>query len=131
MRFSHIVAALAVLVSLPGLAQTDPSAVLKRAEAAMGADSLKTLRYAGSGSLWQFGQAYKAGVPRPKMNMPSYSRTINYERAAWSEDSVRNRAEPTGGGAAPLKGDQKVSQFLSGNYAWNQVGPAPAPAAVL
>ena len=131
MRFSHIAAALAAVVSLPAHAALEAAALLKRADAAMGASELKTLRYAGSGSLWQFGQGYKAGVAWPKMNMPGYTRLIDYEKAAWREDSVRSRAEPTGGGAAPLTGEQRVSQFLSGNFAWNQVGPAPAPAAVL
>jgi hypothetical protein len=129
MRFSHIAATLAVVVSLPAYAQSDATAVLKRAEAAMG--DPKTLTFSGSGSQWQFGQAYRAGVPWPKLNVSSYTRAVDYDKGAWREDFVRSRAEPNGGGAVPLTGEQKISQFLSGSYAWNAAGPAPAPAAVL
>jgi glyoxylase-like metal-dependent hydrolase (beta-lactamase superfamily II) len=103
----------------------DATAVLKRADAAMGAAGLKTLRYAGSGSAWQFGQAYKPG-PWPKLYLASYERLIDYERVAWREDLVRSRAEPTGGGAVPATGEQRLSMALGGAFAWNQVGPAPA-----
>jgi glyoxylase-like metal-dependent hydrolase (beta-lactamase superfamily II) len=103
----------------------DATAVLKRADAAMGASALKTLRYSGSGSAWQFGQAYKPG-PWPKLYLGSYTRLIDYDKAAWREDLVRSRAEPTGGGAVPLSGDQRLSMAVSGSHAWNQVGPAPA-----
>lgn len=106
----------------------EAAAVLRRADAAIGAAELKSLRYAGSGSAWQFGQGYKADVPWPKLNLPSYARLINYETASWREDIVRSRAEPTGGGAVPLAGEQKISQALGGTYAWNQTGPAPTAA---
>jgi glyoxylase-like metal-dependent hydrolase (beta-lactamase superfamily II) len=108
----------------------DASAVLKRADAVMGASTLKTLRYAGTGSAWQFGQGYQAGKPWPKLNLGSYARLIDYDKGAWREDVVRSRAEPTGGGAVPLAGDQKLSMAVSGAHAWNLVGPAPAAAPV-
>ena len=121
-----------LFTALPAHAETfEATAVLRRAEAAMGAASLKTLRYAGSGSAWQFGQGYKAGTPWPKLNIPSYVRVIDYDRAGWREDIVRSRAEPTGGGGIPLSGEQKLSQALSGSFAWNQVGPAPTAAPTL
>src|SRR5690242_18054962 len=129
MRFSHIAAALTVVVSLPVQAQSDAAAVLKRAEAAMG--DPKTLVFSGSGSQWQFGQAYKGNSTWPKLNLTGYTRHIDYDKAAWREDLVRSRAEPNGGGAIPLSGEQKLSQYLSGNFAWNLAGPAPAPARVL
>lgn len=122
---------LAVCSVLPAhAAGLEAAAVLKRAEAVMGAGGLKTLRYAGSGSAWQFGQAYKPG-PWPKLNVSSYVRFIDYEQGAWREDVVRSRAEPTGGGAVPLAGEQRLSMAVNGTHAWNQVGPAPAPARAL
>jgi glyoxylase-like metal-dependent hydrolase (beta-lactamase superfamily II) len=104
----------------------EAAAVLRRAESVMGAAHLKTLRYAGTGSAWQFGQAYKAGAPWPKLNIPSYARLIDYEKAAWREDVVRSRAEPNGGGGIPLSGEQRLSMSVSGTHAWNVVGPLPA-----
>ena len=116
-----------LLLAAPAAQATglDATAVLKRADATMGASALKTLRYSGSGSAWQFGQAYKPG-PWPKLYVGSYTRLVDYDKAAWREDLVRSRAEPTGGGALPLSGDQRLSMAVSGAHAWNQVGPAPA-----
>ncbi len=108
----------------------EAAAVLKRADAAMGASGLKTLRYAGNGSAASFGQAYRAGMAWPKLSLGSYARSIDYDKAAWSEDVVRGRAEPTGGGAVPLAGVQRLSMAVSGAHAWNQAGPAPAAAPV-
>ena len=123
--------ALAACAVLPvQAAGLEASAVLRRAESVMGAAGLKTLRYAGTGSAWQFGQAYKPG-PWPKLNLASYARLVDYDKAAWREDVVRSRAEPNGGGAVPLSGEQRLSMALSGAHAWNLAGPAPAPALVL
>ena len=125
--------ALVFLFTLPAHAESfDATAVLRRAEAAMGAADLKTLRYAGSGSAWQFGQGYKAGAPWPKLDLPGYTRLIDYEKGAWREDQVRKRAELTGGGAiAPAVGaEQRLSMLVSGAHAWNQAGPAPAASPV-
>lgn len=120
-------------VALLGLApvvvmasQYDAAAVLRRADAAMGASALKTLRYAGNGSAWQFGQGYKAGAPWPKLNLASYTRLIDYDNGAMREDVVRSRAEPTGGGAVPLSGEQRLTTAVAGGYAWNVTGPAVA-----
>jgi glyoxylase-like metal-dependent hydrolase (beta-lactamase superfamily II) len=108
----------------------DADAVLKRASAAMGADRINTIRYAGTGSAWQFGQAFSPGKVWPKLDLPSYSLTIDYQAGAFREDIVRKRAEPTGGGGIPPTWpnpvEQKLSQFVSGTHAWNQIGPAPA-----
>ena len=120
----------ALLVPCTAAQAQDASAVLKRAAAAVGADELKTIRYSGTGMAGQFGQAYIAGKAWPKLTLLSYSRTIDYASGAFREDIVRTRAEPTGGGAVPLTGEQKLSQFVSGSHAWNQVGPAPAPAVI-
>ncbi len=110
----------------------DPGAVLRQADQAMGGAQLKTLRYAASGTGATFGQAYQPGAAWPRINIPSYTRWVDYENAALREDSLRTRAEPTGGGALPPMGmgEQRVSAWLRGNQAWNMTGPAPAAAPV-
>ncbi len=125
-----IIAAAIALAPLAALAQNDAGAVLRKASTAMGAESVKTIRYAGAGSATSFGQPYRAGQAWPRLNLPSYSRLVDYENAAFREDIARSRAEPTGGGAVPLTGEQKLSQYLRGSHAWNQAGPAPAPSLV-
>ncbi|MEJ8835069.1 MBL fold metallo-hydrolase [Ramlibacter sp. AN1133] len=110
----------------------DPQAVLRQADAAMGGTQLKTLRFAANGTGGTFGQAFLPGQPWPRINVPTFARWIDYDNAAMREDSVRTRAEPTGGGALPLMGtgEQRVSAWVRGTQAWNMVGPAPQPAPV-
>lgn len=126
-------------VSLPALAllascahRPDAAGVLRQADQAMGGAQLKTLRYAGAGTGATFGQAYQPGAAWPRIQVTGYTRWLDYENAALREDSVRSRAEPTGGGAIPLMGlgEQRVSAWLRGNHAWNMTGPAPAAAPV-
>ena len=126
---SILVACAAAPLALPlAAAGAEATAVLKRASAAMGAADLRTIRYAGSGSAASFGQAYKPGMAWPKLNLSGYARVIDYDKAAFREEIARSRAEPTGGGAVPLSGEQRLSQSLSGAHAWNQAGPLPVPA---
>ncbi len=133
MQTKLIFSACALFIALPAQAAgQEATAVLRRAESAMGAAELKTLRYAGAGSAWQFGQAHKAGAHWPKLDVQSYARLVDYEKGAWREDVVRKRAEVKGGGAgSPALGTEtRLSMAVSGPYAWNQAGPAPAAAPV-
>ncbi len=133
-RRAVLCAATAGLV-LAGCASTpalDAPTVIARAEAASGGAGLKTLRFAGTGSGGTFGQAYVAGMAWPKINVTQFSRQMDYELAALAQVSAVNRAEPTGGGAVPLMGtgEQRVSAFLQGNWAWNMAGTTPSAAPV-
>jgi glyoxylase-like metal-dependent hydrolase (beta-lactamase superfamily II) len=101
-----------------GFAQDSAAAVLKRASAAMGAP--KTLRYAGEGTGYSFGQAYTPGGPWPKITVHNQTRTINYAAGSMRDEITLSRAEPQGGGGYPLSGQQRNDQYLSGTFAWNQ-----------
>ena len=130
--FRRAFVSLAAASLLAACAHRDPAAVLRQSDAAMGGTSLKTLRYAASGTGATFGQAYVPGNTWPRIQIPSYTRWIDYENAALREDSVRVRAEPNGGGALPPMGmgEQRVSGWVRGTHAWNMAGPAPAAAPV-
>lgn len=122
--------ALAAMAFIPGYSfAVDAAGVLTRASAAMGAGDLKSIRYAGDGIGFTFGQAFKPGMPWPKITIHSEVRTINYETASMRDDIVLSRAEPKGGGGYPIAAQQRNDQFVSGEYAWNQAasGPAPGP----
>jgi glyoxylase-like metal-dependent hydrolase (beta-lactamase superfamily II) len=110
----------------------DAQTVLQQADQATGASRVNTLRYAGTGTGATFGQAYVPGNTWPRINLPAYTRWVDYPNAALREDSVRTRAEPTGGGALPLMGtgEQRVSAWVRGTQAWNMTGPAAAAAPV-
>src|SRR5687767_15781748 len=87
----------------------DAEALLKRASNAMGAGSLKTLRYAAEGTGYTFGQAFASGGAWPKINVHSQVRTIDYDTGSMREQFTLSRAEPKGGGANPLPGQQKTA----------------------
>jgi len=125
--FSRLTLSIGTLLFLPeaALAQDSAAAVLKRASAAMGAPN--TIRYAGEGTGWTFGQAYMPGAPWPKIDIQSQARTINYATGSMREEIAFSRAEPRGGGGYPLSGQQRNDQYISGNFAWNQVAVASTP----
>jgi glyoxylase-like metal-dependent hydrolase (beta-lactamase superfamily II) len=125
---------IAAVVLLGACAAPSESAdpLLRQSLRSMGGESLRTLRYAASGTGTTFGQAWVPGTQWPRITVPSFTRVIDYDNAAMREDSIRVRAEPNGGGALPLMGtgEQRVSGLVRGDYAWNLVGPAPVPAPV-
>jgi glyoxylase-like metal-dependent hydrolase (beta-lactamase superfamily II) len=100
-------------------------AALERAAAALRVQDLKSVRYAGDGIGWTFGQAYRAGEAWPKVKLNSWSRTINYETGAMREEIVLTRAEALGGGGYPHTASQRTEQYLHGSYAWNQTAAGP------
>jgi glyoxylase-like metal-dependent hydrolase (beta-lactamase superfamily II) len=118
----------AVLGWLPSPTEAaDPA--LERAAAAMGAANLKTLRYSGDGTGYTFGQAYKPGLPWPRITIRSFTRTVNYDTGSMRDEILFSRAGPLGGGGYPHTGNQRNDQYVSGAFAWNvsPAGPAPGP----
>ncbi len=111
---------------------TDPQAVLRRAEAAMGGTQLRTLQFDGAGMGAVFGQAWRPGEAWPRVTYSAFTRAFDYETGSFREDFARSRAEPNGGGAFPLlgQGEQRANGLLRGTTAWNLAGPAPVPAPV-
>lgn len=110
----------------------DAQAVLRDADKTMGGANLKTLSYSASGTGASFGQAFQPGMAWPRINIPAFSRMLDYENGAMREEATRSRAEPTGGSGLPLTGEQRATALLRGDHAWNLTGPAPvaAPATV-
>jgi glyoxylase-like metal-dependent hydrolase (beta-lactamase superfamily II) len=126
-RLPAFLIALAAFAIPFAAAAQDATALLKRASAAMGADDLKTLRYAGKGMGASFGQAFVPGMAWPKLNYSSYERQLDYPNAFTSEVVMRRRAEPRGGGAVPLTGEARFGGVATASHAWNLAGPVPVP----
>lgn len=131
-KFAPVAALIAGLGACASNPPVDTQAALARADRAMGASAVKTIRFAGSGTGATFGQAFEPGMAWPKINYSTFSRMADYDRGAFREDAARTRAEPTGGGAVPLMGtgEQRTTGLLLGSTAWNMVGPAPQAAAL-
>lgn len=129
---SAIAIAAALGLSSCATAPPDAQAVLRAAEAATGANAVKSIRVAGAGTGATFGQAWQPGAPWPRLNYSSFVRVADYDSAALREEFARSRAEPNGGGAIPLMGlgEQRAVGVLQGEHAWNQVGPAPVASPV-
>src|SRR6186997_640659 len=113
-----------LLFLAPAIAMAaDPA--LERAATAMGAAGLKSIRYSGDGVGYTFGQAYKPGLPWPKITVRSFVRAVNYETGSMRDEILFARGEALGGGGYPHVAAQRNEQYVSGGLAWNQVANAP------
>jgi glyoxylase-like metal-dependent hydrolase (beta-lactamase superfamily II) len=110
----------------------DGRAALEGVARALGADTLKSVEYSGSGVQFQAGQSFMPGQPWPRFNIKSLTRSLNYGTASLRDEIVRTQAEhpPRGGGQQPVRGEQRQSFHLSGDHAWNVMGPAAIPAPI-
>src|SRR5437762_9792119 len=80
-----------VVVAIPGCAQRS---VINEAEIAMGATNLNSIQYAGSGSVFGFGQAFVPGERWPRFIERTYKVEINYQTPAMRLEAVRAQGEP-------------------------------------
>ena len=118
-------------------AQTAQS-VLQTAAKAMGTDTVKCLTYSSPGGPGNYvgivGQGFSPADDWPKVELASFSRTINYDAKTMREEQVRRQGSypARGGGGLPIQGDQRQVNLVSGNYAWSvqgtNVNPQPAAA---
>ena len=123
-------------------AAQDANAALQAASKAMGADILKTIQISGAGTNAAMGQSFDpvsgdlATEDWPKFEVPSYTKTIDYDTRSSREEFTerQGRFGPRGGGGTPLQGDRQSVRIVNGDFAWNMQGttanPAPAAAEV-
>ena len=129
-RVLALITALLLLFPVPGSAQ-DSRVALEAASKALGADGLKTLQYSASGVNFAIGQSQVPGAAWPRFNIPTFTRSINYETASLRDEQLRSRAEmPPRGGGVPSVGEVRQVQVVSGDLAWNVTGETAAPAPV-
>jgi glyoxylase-like metal-dependent hydrolase (beta-lactamase superfamily II) len=122
-----LVTALLLVCPIPGAAR-EGRATLEAASKTLGADGLKTIQYSASGVSFPVGQSAVPGAAWPRFNIPSLTRSINYETASMREEQVRSRAEmPPRGGGTPAVGEARQVQVVSGDLAWNVTGETAAP----
>jgi glyoxylase-like metal-dependent hydrolase (beta-lactamase superfamily II) len=111
--------ALLTLLSFAAAAQ-DAKTVIANASKAMGADSLKTVQYSGSGTESSFAQAYDTTSGWPNFEVKTYTRTINFESPAWRIERVNGEqpANRRGGGNA---GAANQVVIVNANTPWPQL----------
>jgi glyoxylase-like metal-dependent hydrolase (beta-lactamase superfamily II) len=104
---------------------------LQTAASTLGASTINTLQFTGSGRNFSVGQNYAPNEPWPAVTVKNYVAQANFNTGAMRVDMLREQTNPTmpRGGGAPIFGEQRQIALVSGNYAWNVPPPAAnAPA---
>lgn len=124
---------LAALMAVSAPAQ-DARSVLQAAAQAMGVEGMRSIQYTGTGWQGMVGQNFSPDLDWPRVDLTSYTRTIDFDTMSSREEYVRAQGNnpPRGGGAGfPFLTPQKVANFVSGTYAWTlnaQGQPVAQPA---
>jgi glyoxylase-like metal-dependent hydrolase (beta-lactamase superfamily II) len=125
---------LSIIIALTatGTAQ-DTKAVLQAVAKNIGADTLRCLTYSGSGYVGAVGQNYTPRDDWPRVELATYSKTVNFDTKSAREEQVRRQGSfpARGGGGIPLQGEVRQINLVSENYAWALQGTntTPQPAA--
>lgn len=105
----------------------DARADLDAVAQAMGAQKVDNVQFQGTGLMFGIGQAYRPGLPWPKLNLLSYTRTDDYAKGAQSFDTTVTRADTLGGTATPQRGEVRRGGGVAGDRAWAINYPATDP----
>lgn len=118
-----------VLTVTPTPAQ-DAKSVLQAVSTNIGAASLKTIQFSGTGWMGAPGQSFTPDDDWPRFDVTSYSRVIDYDARTSREELTRVQGNNPvrGGGGTPIQGEQKQAFFVSDTFAWNILGGSPAGA---
>jgi hypothetical protein len=130
-RFAIPLIALGLLAACAASIQ-EQRASLDNVAKALGATEVRSLEYTGAGTHYQLGQSATPGRAYPRFNLPSYTRSINYDTASLQDVIVRTQAEnpPRGGGGQPIRGELRQVFVVSGEHSWNVVNDAPVPSPI-
>ena len=114
-------------------AAQDVRSVLQTAATAMGAANMESIHYSGTGWQGMVGQNVAPDQDWPRVDLTSYSMTIDFETMSSREEYVRvqgNNSRQGGGRGFPFLTEQRVTNLVSGNYAWtlNAQGPTGSAA---
>jgi len=116
-------------------AAQDVQSVLRTAATAMGVDNMESIHYSGTGWQGMVGQSVAPDRDWPRVDLTSYSMTVDFETMSSREEYVRVQGDHPrrgGGRGFPFLTEQRVTNLVSGDYAWTlnaQGQPTPQPAA--
>ncbi|HXI99902.1 MAG TPA: MBL fold metallo-hydrolase [Micropepsaceae bacterium] len=108
------------LLATPAAAQ-DAKALLQAADRAVGASKVNSIQFTGKGRFAYIGQNYTTNDDWNRVDLQSYTLTIDYPSKSYKEEQVRvqgNNPKIGGGAGFPIVGEQRASALASGNYAW-------------
>jgi hypothetical protein len=113
--------AAAALIGGSASAQNTGMAALQAAAQKMGVTNMKSIQYSGAGWQGMVGQNFSPDRDWPRVDLKDYTRTIDFDTMSSKEEYTRsqgNNSQQGGGAGFPFLQDQKVVNFVSGNYAW-------------
>ena len=121
---------LAVVLGLSTSSSAQQSGALGAAADLLGASRINTLQFTAAGAAYLLGQNYTADEPWPPVLVRAHTVILDFTTASMRQEQVRDQSlqQPRGGGAAFNGQEQRVTQLVSGDVAWNLPAPAPAPA---
>ena len=121
-KLTVLVLGIAIAISA---ACSKPAGTLEAAEDTLGAATVKSIEYSGTGKWFQFGQAPNPTLPWPPFDVSSFKAAINYEIPSARIEMVRKQTlEPPR--VRPAPAEARPIQVVSGTYAWNLAPPAGA-----
>ena len=131
-RSLGLITAIVLLLSPLAASAQDARGVLDNVAKALGASTVKSIQYTGTGGAFAVGQSAVPVLPWPEFNVKSHTRSVNYDTASLRDEQVRTQAldPPRGGGLQPIRGEQRLNFVVSGDLAWNIVAEQPVPAPV-
>jgi len=104
-----------------GAAAQDARAVLAAADKATGASKVNSIEYTGTGWIAFIGQNFSTTDDWPRVDLKTYTATIDYQNKAGKEDYIRVQGKnpPRGGGAGfSIQGEPRTQNFVNGPAAW-------------
>ena len=106
----------------------DAASVLREVDRALGASSLKSIRYSGTGFAYAFLQNPRPDVRYPKF-YAKYTRAIDFEKGVSREETTRAQFEnpPSGGGQQPLYTDTTGAAVTGETSPWGGGAVALTP----
>src|SRR2546428_4825014 len=116
-----VVSALMLGPAVGPAAAQNARALLQAADNAVGASKVNSIQYTGTGRISYLGQNFTTADDLPRVDLKSWSQTIDYRTKSAKEEMVRVQGNnpPRGGGAGfPITGEQRSTTFVSGSYAW-------------
>src|SRR5216117_3441281 len=117
-----VISALMLGPAVGPVAAQNARALLQAADNAVGASKVNNIQYTGTGRIAYLGQNFTTADDWPRVDLKSWSQTIDYSGKSSKEEMVRVQGNnpPRGGGAGfPITGEQRSTTLVSGNYAWN------------
>ena len=116
---SLLLAGTAMFVTRAAVEAQDATTVLREADRALGASTMKSVRYSGTGFSYNILQNWRPDTPYPKF-YAKYTRTIDFEKSVSREETTRSQFEnpPRGGGQQPLYTDTTQAAMTGDNSPW-------------